>query len=79
MMKTLGLKLANLQIIFIRLYGNSNSYTCTHTYCTVLELQTARNKVRDLETKIQRVEERQTEQNRGELLFTIILSSKVGQ
>ena len=75
MMKTLGLKLANLKIIFIRLYANSNSYTCTHTCCTVLELQTARNKVTDLETKIQRVEERQTEQNRGEFLFTIILFS----
>ena len=48
----------------------------------VLELQTAKNKVTDLETKIQRVKERQTEQNRGELLFAIILSSKgvkVGQ
>ena len=42
----------------------------------VLELQTAKNKVTDLETKIQRVKERQTEQSRGELLFTIILSSE---
>ena len=45
----------------------------------VLELKTASKKVIDLKTKIQRMEEQQTEQNRGELLFTIILSSKVGQ
>ena len=57
-----------------KLYDNSNSYT--HIYCTVLELKTAWKKVTDLETKIQRMEEQQTEQNHGELLFTIILSSK---
>ena len=39
----------------------------------VLELKTACKKVTDLETKIQRMEEQQTEQNRGELFFIMIL------
>ena len=38
----------------------------THTYCMFLELKTASKKVIDLETKIQKMEEQQTEQNRGE-------------
>ena len=41
----------------------------------VLELQTASKKVTDLQTKIQRMEEEQTEQNCGELLFNMILYS----
>ena len=39
----------------------------------VIELKTDCKKVTDLETKIQRMEEQQTEQNHGELLFIVIL------
>ena len=39
----------------------------------VLELKTASKKVTDLETKNQRMEEQQTGQSRGELLFIMIL------
>ena len=60
-----------------KLYDNSNGDT--HTYCMVLELKTASKKVTELETKIQRMEEEQTEQNHGELLFTTILYSKGGR
>ena len=41
----------------------------------VLELKTASKKVTDLETKIQRMEEQQTEQIHSELLFIMILYS----
>ena len=58
-----------------KLYGNSNSYT--YTYCMILELQTASKQVTDLETKILRIEERQTEQNHGELLFIMIRALSV--
>ena len=45
------------------------------TYCTILGLKTANMKVADLETRIQRMEEKQTEQNSCELSFTNMIVS----